>query len=259
MIRVTVIGFGKTGALVAQLAPLFNIGIACVVDRSYDERIIPPTCRAFKTLCMEAVNLSDIAIDFSSSAGILSRIELFAKAKKPMIIGTTGWDRDKEKAKALIEKHDSALLFSPNFSLGVALFMLLAKQASALMHNFPAYDVGILETHHRQKQDAPSGTACLLGKIVSEQYPEKTLYYDTPRDKALEKNAIHVSAHRVGSVPGTHELVFDSDTDTICLKHASRNREGYAKGALEAAFWLIDKKGWYTLEDMVQDKLKRSL
>ena len=259
MIRTTLIGYGKTGSLIAKLAPSYNIEICAVVDRRCNPRSIPQTCQAFKELTKEAVELSDIAIDFSSGKDILSRIELFAKAQKPMIIGTTGWQEHEKQAKVLIKKHNAALLFAPNFSLGVALFMLLAKQSAMLLHNFSSYDVAISETHHRQKQDAPGGTCRLLANTVAAQYPTRELCYETPHDKALDPEAIHVSARRIGYVPGIHELLFDSAEDSISLTHTARSREGYAKGALEAAFWLIDKKGWYTLDDMIQDQLKKTL
>ncbi len=250
MIQALLIGYGRMGSEIARLAPQLNIAVTTIVDRSADG------CN--KTVSKELLNLCDVVIDFSSPKDILERTALISEAKKPYVIGTTGWNEQLDKAKKIVHHNSSAALFSPNFSLGVALFLHLASQASSLMSHFPSYDVGIAERHHRKKADGPGGTALNLAKKVLESYPEKTLCTNPSPTSALEKEALHVSWQRVGSFPGTHELIFDSPEDTIALSHTARTREGFARGALEAAFWLLDKKGFFTLDDMIRDKLQKT-
>lgn len=264
MLRVLLLGYGKMGKEIAriapQIAPELHIVISAVVDTSFDRDAVkndtlPVACRTFATLCPEALDSCDVVIDFSSPDKILDRITLIAKSQKPCVIGTTGWENDVAEAKKIIGHYDSSVLTAANFSLGVALFLQLAKQASALMSHFPVYDVSIHEQHHRKKQDGPSGTALALANKTLEAYPEKRLCINPCSSKALEKNDLHVAWQRVGSIPGTHQLLFDSHEDSISLTHTARNREGFAKGALEAAFWLADKKGWYTINDLINDKI----
>jgi 4-hydroxy-tetrahydrodipicolinate reductase len=258
--RILLIGYGKMGQQIASLAPSHNpfCTISAIVSPNFEGKTPPASATLFHTLCDEAIELCDAVIDFSSPHGQFERIALIAKHKKPLVIGTTGWD-EKEQAKNLILKEGSCALFSPNFSLGVALFLMLAKQAASLMTHFKSFDVGIMEYHHRQKQDAPSGTALKLAGSVQEAYPEKSVVLDPSRSVALPDNAIQVGWQRTGSIPGIHELIFDSPDSTILLSHSARNREGFANGALEAAFWLRAKKGWFTIEEMIQDKIQGTI
>jgi 4-hydroxy-tetrahydrodipicolinate reductase len=256
MTRVLLVGYGKMGKLIAKLAPDFDITIASIVDRDIQTNELPKDAKIFSQLVPEAINGCDVAIDFAEAGDILSRISLFAKCSCPAVIGTTGWDKQEYEAKQIIAASDIGLISAPNFSLGVSLFLQLAGAAAKLFTNFPQYDVGMHEMHHRQKQDAPSGTAKLLATKVLSHYPKRERMETTPVDHALASNAIHSSSFRVGFVPGMHELMFDSLEDTITLTHTARNREGFAKGALTAAHWIISKKGWFTLDDLIIDKLK---
>ena len=252
--RVLLIGYGKMGKQIAQIAHSQNITISAIVSRSCDSSATP----FHNSLTTSAIDSCDVAIDFSSQENILKRISLLAEAKKPVVIGTTGWQELEPDAKKIIKEHNSCAITAPNFALGVGLFLLLAKQASRLMSHFPQYDVGISEHHHRKKQDAPSGTALKLAKNVLTAYPEKSLCVNPSLTESIPENALHLAFLRSGYIPGTHELIFDTVEDTITLSHVSRNREGFAKGALTAASWIIDKKGYFTLDDLLSDKLKGS-
>ncbi len=257
MMRALLIGYGKMGRLIAHLAPQFGIAVSGVVHThfTYERTDIPGASRGYTSLTQEAIDGCDIAIDFSSSKDLLERISLLAKNQKPIIVGTTGWEKYEEEAKKIIHDNKGTLLWSPNFSLGVALYARLVSYAAELFSPFTEYDVGMQEIHHRQKQDAPSGTAKAIANMVMKHYPERTLTHDIQKHKGLELDAIHLSSHRSGFHPGTHEVVFDSMEDSITLTHQARNREGFVKGALQAAYWVIDKKGWYTLDDMIEDKI----
>lgn len=257
MMRALIIGYGKMGHLIAQLAPQYGIAISGVVDANYNSiaNTLPQSCVGHSTLTQEAIDSCDIAIDFASPKDICQRILLLSAAQKPIIVGTTGWEKNEHEAKKIINDNMGALLYSPNFSLGIALFTRLVSYASELFCAFGQYDVGMIETHHRQKQDAPSGTAIALANKLMQHYPERTLSHDLAKSKGLDTQEIHLSSHRSGFHPGTHEVSFDSAEDTITLTHRARSREGFARGALESAFWLLDKKGWYTLDDMIEEKI----
>ena len=249
--RALLIGYGKMGHLIAELAPQYNVAISSVIDSHSDDF----SDTAYPALTEEAIENCDIVIDFSSAKDICQRIFTIASAKKPMIIGTTGWEKEMPEAKKIIHDCKGSLLYAANFSLGVAIFSKLVSYAGELFSGFSQYDVGIIETHHRLKQDAPSGTAYMVADKLMRHYPHKKLELDLGKSEALKEDAIHISSHRSGYHPGTHEVVFDSKEDSISITHCARNREGFAKGALEAAFWLIDKKGWYTLDDMIEEKI----
>ncbi|MBS0634891.1 MAG: 4-hydroxy-tetrahydrodipicolinate reductase [Verrucomicrobia bacterium] len=241
------------GKLIAELAPRYDVAISGIVA----PRAVFGEVVCYNSLTDEAIESCDIAIDFSTPRDIVERLQPLIKAKKPIVVGTTGWEKQEKELRKLVHDHHAALLYSPNFSLGVALFARLVSYASHLFAPFQQYDVGMMEMHHRQKQDAPSGTAIALAAALMEHYPHRTLTHDLAKSKGLESEQVHLASYRSGYHPGTHEVIFDSTVDTVQLTHRARNREGFAQGALEAAYWLIDKKGFYTLEDMIEEKISR--
>jgi 4-hydroxy-tetrahydrodipicolinate reductase len=175
------------------------------------------------------VHDADVCIDFSHADVVLKHVEWILLHQKPIVIGTTGWDADLPRAKALVEKSQTAALFAANFSLGMASFMLLLKRAKSLLLN---YELAGVEYHHSQKKDSPSGTA----KTIAQ---------------ALEMTTPFTSV-RCGRITGKHEVIFDSPFDSVILTHEAHNREGMAEGALIAAEWIQNKRGWYTLDDMLR-------
>lgn len=164
----------------------------------------------------------DVCIDFSHADAVLDCVKQACAVGCDLVIGTTNWEKDLTQVQAMIEKAGIGLLHASNFSIGMALFVKLAEQAKALLGD---YEVSGVEVHHSAKKDAPSGTAKLL---------------DVP-----------FASVRVGKVPGTHTLIFDSEVDTIELTHRARSRDGFARGALRAAHWIRGKKGLFTLDDML--------
>lgn len=200
--KIGLFGHGKMGKMVKRLALELNHSVVEPSD-------------------------ADVCIDFSHASVVLEHIKWAVEREKPLVIGTTGWESDMKAARSLIDKSKTAVLFSPNFSLGVAHFIHLLKYARARLAD---YEVAGVEYHHSQKQDSPSGTA----KRIAE---------------ALDMSTPFASV-RCGSIAGKHEVLFDSPFDTITLIHEARNREDFARGALKAAAWIRDKKGWYTLDDL---------
>lgn len=220
--KIALLGYGKMGRLIEQEAEKKGYAI---------------TAKGSRTLNAEEIKGADIAIDFSHAACLLEHVELAGKLGKNLVIGTTGWEKSHHEVLCLLEKYKIGALYSPNFSLGVTLFNKIVEDACKLMQPLSQYDVAGLEMHHNAKQDAPSGTAKKLGEIIREH-----LGLTEP---------LSFSSVRCGDIPGTHTVVFDSAVDTITLTHQARNREGFALGALTAAKWVLGKKGFYTLDDML--------
>ena len=179
----------------------------------------------------------DVAIDFSIGEAVLKNIEASARAKVPLVEGTTGWKQHEAQAKQIVNEHSGALVYGANFSIGVNLFYRIAKQASALFAAIDGYSPFIEEAHHNRKRDAPSGTALKLRDLMSEHLgPE-----------------IPTSSTRAGYIPGTHRVGFDSEADQVLLTHTARSRQGFASGALLAAHWIIGRTGVFEFGDVIEE------
>ncbi len=199
----------------------------------------------------ELAKRSDILIDFSSSDNVHHSIQEAAKAQKNIVIGTTGWNHQ-DQARKIAKEAGIGILFSPNFSIGVLLFKKLVREAAKLFHNVDGYDIAGFEIHHSKKQDAPSGTAKALADSIVIEWPSKTeILYDTPEGQ-IKPHQLHFTSLRIGSCPGTHEIIIDSPCDTITLRHEAKNREGFALGAVIAAEQLFGKQGYFTMEDLLK-------
>jgi 4-hydroxy-tetrahydrodipicolinate reductase len=223
--NIALIGYGKMGKLLEQLAP-------AEVRLKLDEF----NNAAFEGITRENFRGIDVAIDFSIPAAAVENIERISALGVNIVVGTTGWFEHLDHVRSVIEKNGTGLVWSPNFSIGVNAFFRLVAEAARLMANEPAYEAWAYEIHHSAKKDAPSGT---LWKLVEEM------------KKAGYARQIDVSSNRAGAHPGTHEIGFDSAADTITLRHVARSREGFAQGALRAAKWLAGKKGFYEFGDIV--------
>jgi 4-hydroxy-tetrahydrodipicolinate reductase len=218
--KLALVGYGKMGKLIAQLAPEYDLEVV--------ERLTSKTPAAFRGV--------DVAIEFSTPEAAPGNLQLLAQANIPSVTGTTGWlERLPEVTKAF-EQSKAGLVWSPNFSVGVAVFRKLVVLAAELLRDQPEYGAWAWEIHHDAKKDAPSGTLLHLVNAMKENGYNRT---------------IDVSSNRAGKHPGTHEIGFDSSADTITLRHSARSREGFARGALKAANWIMDRKGVYTFEEVL--------
>jgi 4-hydroxy-tetrahydrodipicolinate reductase len=175
-------------------------------------------------------------VDFSIPAAVAGNVERIAALGVPMVVGTTGWLEHLERVKGAVESRGVGLVWSPNYSIGVNAFFRIVAEAARLLADEPAYGAWAWEIHHSTKKDAPSGT---LLKLVDGM------------KKAGYGRAIDTGSNRAGAHPGTHEIGFDSAADTITLRHAARSREGFARGALKAAQWVIGKPGFHEFADIV--------
>ncbi|HEY7211977.1 MAG TPA: dihydrodipicolinate reductase C-terminal domain-containing protein [Bryobacteraceae bacterium] len=218
--RLALIGYGKMGKLIDQLAPEYEFEVIARITRSNIDKPVE----------------ADVAIEFSTPEAAPGNLVRLAEARVPAVCGTTGWlDRLPEVFES-VERNETALVASPNFSVGVAVFRRVTALAAELLRHQTEYGAWAWEIHHDAKKDALSGT--LLSLV------------ETMRQHGYDR-AIDISASRAGKHPGTHEIGFDSAADTITLRHSARSREGFARGALKSAQWILGRKGVYTFEDVL--------
>ena len=227
MRNLAIVGYGKMGKLIEQLAPEYDFQVALKLDEFNNA--------SGEGITRENFTGIDVAIEFSIPAAVPGNVEGIAALGVPLVVGTTGWLDHLEEVKRAIATHGTGLVWSPNFSIGINIFMRLAAEAARLMAAEPEYGAWAWEIHHSAKKDAPSGT---LLKLVEEM---KKSGYTRPVD---------VGSNRAGTIPGTHEIGFDSAADTITLRHTARNREGFARGALKAARWIAKNKGFYEFSEI---------
>jgi len=222
MPNLAIVGYGKMGKLIEQLAPEYGFTVALKRD------LEPLLAADFRGI--------DAAVEFTIADAVRPNVETIASFGVNLVVGTTGWLQHIDAVKAAVEKNGTGLIWSPNFSIGVNAFFRLVSEAARLLAAQPEYGAWAWEIHHSAKKDAPSGT---LLKLVSDM---KKAGYDRPID---------VSSSRAGVIPGTHEIGFDSAADTLTLRHTARSREGFARGALQAAQWILGKKGIYKFSEIV--------
>lgn len=193
----------------------------------------------------------DVCIDFSLPDAVLPNVEHVTALSKPLVIGTTGWYDHLPRVQEWIEKHQTGLIYAPNFSLGVNIFFQIVEKTAALFSYFPEYDAFVHEQHHCHKIDSPSGTALKLGDLLLENMASKRDIVSGDIQGEIRPEQLHISASRVGSVPGTHQVGFDGEADTITLTHTARNRNGFAQGAVTAADWIVGRTGLFTMRDLL--------
>ncbi len=226
-IPLAIVGHGKMGRLVEQLAPQHGFS---VVARFTSSNIA--------ALSIESLAGAATAIEFSTPAAAPENLRRLASLGVRTVSGTTGWYDHLPPIRSSFETAGSALLYGPNFSVGVNLFFRIVAQAAAAVARHPEYDAWGWEIHHSAKIDAPSGT---LKKLAEEI---RAAGYSRP---------VNLAANRAGSHTGTHEIGFDSPADTITLRHTARSREAYAQGALQAARWLQNKKGIFEFREIISE------
>ena len=226
--RLALVGYGKMGRLIDELAPQYEFDVLLRL-KSHDNP-------GASGISAERFTGIDVAVEFSTPEAAPNNLMRLAEVGIPTITGTTGWLEQLPEISRVVEASGSALLWSPNFSVGVAVFEKLAALAAQLFRNESEYGAWAWEIHHDAKKDARSGTMLHLVEAM------KRAGYARPID---------VSSNRAGKHPGTHEIGFDSAADTITLRHVARTREGFARGALKAAQWIPDHPGIHRFEEML--------
>jgi 4-hydroxy-tetrahydrodipicolinate reductase len=230
--KVAVVGLGKMGREVE----------AVLRERGHE---VVPVRRGepFPTGCA-------VGIDFTRAESVVDNVRSALAAGARYVVGTTGWQDRMPEARALVEKAGGGLVYAANFSVGVNLFYRIVREAAALMARFPDYDPYVLEKHHRQKKDAPSGTARALAAILETASGRKA---ETQLSGALPDTAVHVAAVRAGGIVGEHTVGFDAGVDEILLEHRARSRRGFAAGSVLAAEWIATRTGFHTFEEALDE------
>lgn len=232
--KIALLGYGKMGKKIEKLALEKGHTIVSRINRdSLKEELLK----------------ADIAIEFSTPEAAVSNIKFCLENGIPIVSGTTGWLEHYDEMIKLCESRNGSFIYASNFSVGVNLFFSINEYVSILMKPWKEYQVSIEEIHHTQKLDAPSGTAITLAEGIVKNSDKKNWKLNEAAD-----GTIKITAKRMDEVKGTHIINYDSDIDTISIKHEAHSRDGFALGAILAAEWLADKKGIFTMKDVLQIK-----
>lgn len=230
--KIALLGYGKMGKVIERIA----------LERGHEIVLKKTEENTFDGLLN-----ADVAIDFSVPTAAVENISECLNNNIPIVSGTTGWLEHYSKMAAMCNETNGSFIYGSNFSLGVNLFFDLNTKLAKMMSRFNQYKVSVEEIHHTQKLDKPSGTAITLadGILVENDYSKWNI--ESPKD-----NELFIDVKRIDSVPGTHSIYYTSDVDTIEIKHTAHNRDGFAFGAIIAAEWLQNKKGVFTMKDVLE-------
>lgn len=235
--NIAIIGYGKMGKVIEGIA----------LDRGH-QVVLKINSKNVSEFTFDNMRKVDVAIEFTNPELAVSNIKVCLESNTPVVVGTTGWYNEFDEVREAVLDNDGSLLYATNCSIGVNLFFKLNKYLAKLMDKHAEYDVSMEETHHTQKLDAPSGTAITLAEGILENVSKKDAWV---LGDVHAKNQLSVVAHREESVPGTHEIKYSSIIDDIEIKHTAHNRDGFALGAVVAAEYIFNKKGIFTMEDVL--------
>ena len=229
-LRIALVGYGKMGQLIGRLAPEHRCEVFRVFDSAENED--------GRALNRETLSGIDVAVEFTEPLAAPQNLRRLIEEGVPVVTGTTGWFGEMLAIREAAAKNGGSVVWGPNFSVGLHHFRKTVAEAARRFAHEEAYGAWGWELHHAAKKDAPSGTLLALAEEISRSG------YARP---------VSLSANRAGAVPGTHEIGFDSAEDTITIRHTARNREGFARGALRAARWLVGKKGFFEFREIVDE------
>jgi 4-hydroxy-tetrahydrodipicolinate reductase len=246
--KLSIIGYGKMGQLIEQAALERGAEIISTIDPFNPKA-------SHKSVSEESMKGVDVCICFSQPDAAMGNIADACRWKKQVVVGTTGWVDKMSEVEVMVNENDVGLVYSSNFSIGVNIFFRLIELAGQVMNKFDVYDILGYEAHHNRKIDSPSGTAVTISNILLENIDRKTTVFEEKLDRKIDPHELHFSSMRGGNIPGTHAVLFDSEFDTIELKHTARSRTGFAVGSVIAAEWIQDKKGLFTEADMMKQLL----
>lgn len=243
--KISLIGYGKMGKIIEKIAISrhHTISYKITQNNQQDLQLLSP-------------ENTDVVIEFTQPESAFDNIATCLAKKIPVICGTTGWLARKSEIETICLQNHTAFLQASNFSIGVNIFFKVNEILAKLMNEQPQYEVGLTEIHHTEKKDAPSGTAIVIADGVLKHVQRKeawTLLENENIDSAIKvaDNSLLITALRLPDVPGTHTVSYHSKQDTISFTHEAHSREGFALGAVIAAEWLKDKKGNFTMADVI--------
>jgi 4-hydroxy-tetrahydrodipicolinate reductase len=237
-LSIAIIGYGKMGKEIEKFAIEKGHEIACTVDSEAEWK----EKRDF-------LGKADVAIEFSTPQVVVGNIKKCFDLNLPVVTGTTGWHSKLQEISSLCKEKEQTLFYASNFSLGVNIFFELNKKLASMLKDYDEYELGIEETHHKQKLDAPSGTAITLAKDImgiNKKFSDWKLI-----ENAATSSEIPIKANREDNIFGTHEVNYNSKIDSIKITHTAKSRIGFVKGAVTAAEWVVDKKGIFTMKNLL--------
>lgn len=236
-LKIALLGYGKMGKEIETISNERNHNILTTIDNDEDWE---KNFDLFKN--------ADVAIEFSTPQNVEKNILNCFKENIPVVVGTTAWYERFDKIKQECINSKATLFHASNFSIGVNILFELNKKLANLINKHNNYNVVIDEIHHTQKLDSPSGTAITLANDIIANFDNKTAWINNDTEKT---NELSIVSHRIGNTTGTHSIVYDSNIDTIEIRHAAKNRKGFALGAILAAEWIIGKNGVFEMSDML--------
>jgi 4-hydroxy-tetrahydrodipicolinate reductase len=237
-VKIVISGYGKMGREIEKAAQLRGHEITAKPD-------VPNDWISMKS----SIRLADMVIDFSTPASVVDNIRRCFDYRLPVVVGTTGWDENTALVRKWCHEENQSLFTASNFGIGVNILYSLTGLLSRIVNNFEDYDIRLEEIHHIHKLDAPSGTAIRLAEIILKETERKKIWVNRP---AVSPEELQVTSVREGEIPGIHTISCESDSDKLILRHEAKGRKGLAIGALLAAEWLLGKKGFYGMNDMLR-------
>ncbi len=236
--RIALIGYGKMGKLIDRLATEKGHDIIYKID-------------SHNSALTDKLENVEVAIEFISPETAIDNYKKLAGQGIPTVTGTTGWLKDFEEVEKLVENSKGIFFYASNFSIGVHLAMATSNYLAKLIQNFPEYAARIDEWHHTAKKDAPSGTALSFGNEIINNHKGYSKIITEPTD--IQTDELPIYAYRENDIPGTHQIKYDSEIDSIILRHEAKSREGFALGAIKAAEFIVDKKpGIYSMNHLIK-------
>lgn len=234
--NIALIGYGKMGKEIEQIALQRGHSITLKITEENQE-----------ALTGEELKNAGVAIEFTRPDAAFEHVTACFNAGIPVVCGTTGWNDQQEEATKICREKKGAFLLSSNFSIGVNLFFELNKKLAELMNTHPEYETDVEEIHHLEKKDAPSGTAITIAEQIIDQLDRKKTW----KLDGVEPTELGIKALRIDGVPGTHRVRYNSSIDDLELIHTAHNRKGFALGAVLAAEFLFQKKGVFSMADVL--------
>jgi 4-hydroxy-tetrahydrodipicolinate reductase len=226
--RILLIGYGKMGRMIGDLAPQYGCEVAGIVDPGAPAHVADIDDPRWADV--------DVAIDFTTPDAVVGNVTAVARRRLNIVLGTTGWLSREAELRSVVQEAGIGIVAAPNFSTGVVLFDALVATAARLFDGQPEFGAWIHEAHHAAKKDAPSGTAAKLRQTLQ---------------SSGYSRGIDVSSTRAGYIPGTHTVGFDGPSESITLTHTARDRGAFARGAIAAAKWVHGRRGWFTMQDVL--------
>lgn len=238
--KIALIGYGNMGKEIEEVVK---------ADGKHEVTSISSASKGWDETGIKSV---DVVIDFSSPEAALENIQKVLKLGKNMVVGTSGWYESVDQVDAWVKSASTGLIYGQNFAIGTNIFFQLVSLASKLCANFGSYDVYGYEVHHKGKKDSPSGTAFKTAQEIMKNFPSKKRLQTGRLDRKIETDELHFASIRGGRNPGMHEVVFDSEADSLIISDQNHSRRGYAQGAIMAAEFIEGKKGLFAFDSIFE-------